>query len=65
MNGTEETYTTSDGYVCHYRSYPAVGEPCGTVVCLHGIQSHAGWYEGSCAALQSTRAARRGAPVAR
>jgi alpha-beta hydrolase superfamily lysophospholipase len=51
MNGTEEAYTTSDNYVCGYRSYPAQGEPRAEVVCLHGIQSHAGWYEGSCSRL--------------
>jgi alpha-beta hydrolase superfamily lysophospholipase len=45
------TYTTSDGYRCHYRDYPAAGSPCGRVVFVHGIQSHAGWYEHSCRRL--------------
>ena len=63
---TEETYTTSDGYTCRYRRYPAApgerrgvsppvqgttGGSVGEVVCLHGIQSHAGWYEYSCIRL--------------
>jgi alpha-beta hydrolase superfamily lysophospholipase len=50
---TVETFTASDGYVWHYRHYaPAVsGEPRARVVCLHGIQSHGGWYEGSCSHL--------------
>jgi len=29
----------------HYRHYPARGIRRGTVVALHGIQSHSGWYE--------------------
>jgi alpha-beta hydrolase superfamily lysophospholipase len=41
-------YTTGDGYRCRYRRYPAVGAPRAEVVCLHGIQSHGGWYENSC-----------------
>jgi alpha-beta hydrolase superfamily lysophospholipase len=48
---TLRTYTTSDGYPCHYRDYPAAGTPRGRVVFVHGIQSHAGWYEGSCRRL--------------
>lgn len=46
-----KTYTVSDGYRCHYRDYPAVGTPRGRVVFVHGIQSHAGWYEHSCRRL--------------
>jgi alpha-beta hydrolase superfamily lysophospholipase len=41
-------YMTGDGYRCRYRRYPAVGAPRAEVVCLHGIQSHGGWYEYSC-----------------
>jgi len=48
MNWTEQTFTSSDGYCCRYRRYAAQGTPRGEVVCLHGIQSHAGWYEYSC-----------------
>lgn len=51
MTWTEQIYTTSDGYTCRYRRYPAQGTQRGEVVCLHGIQSHAGWYEYSCTRL--------------
>jgi alpha-beta hydrolase superfamily lysophospholipase len=43
-----DDYTTSDGYRCRFRRYPAVSAPRAEVVCLHGIQSHGGWYEYSC-----------------
>lgn len=42
------SFTASDGYELRYRHYPAVGERRGQVVCIHGIQSHGGWYEASC-----------------
>lgn len=42
------SFTSSDGYRWHYRHYPAVGASRGRVIYLHGIQSHGGWYEGSC-----------------
>ena len=46
---TIETYTASDGYRWHYRHYPpAQSTPRARVVCIHGIQSHGGWYEASC-----------------
>jgi alpha-beta hydrolase superfamily lysophospholipase len=45
---TIEDYKSSDGYVGKVRRYPAVGTPKAEVVFLHGIQSHAGWYEHSC-----------------
>jgi alpha-beta hydrolase superfamily lysophospholipase len=49
------TFTTSDGYRCHYRRYVPSAEgaiiPRAHVVCIHGIQSHAGWYEHSCTRL--------------
>jgi alpha-beta hydrolase superfamily lysophospholipase len=45
------TYTVSDGYRCYYRDYPAASAPRGQVVFVHGIQSHAGWYEHSCRRL--------------
>ena len=48
---TLDDYTTGDGYRCRYRRYPAVGAPRAEVVCLHGIQSHGGWYEYSCESL--------------
>ena len=43
-----ETFTASDGYAWHYRRYQPEGTPCGSVVCIHGIQSHGGWYAASC-----------------
>jgi alpha-beta hydrolase superfamily lysophospholipase len=52
------THTAGDGYVWHYRHYAAPGPPRAHVVCIHGIQSHAGWYEYSC-----TRLARAGFDV--
>ena len=48
---TSKTYRVRDGYRCHYRDYPAAGTPRGRVVFVHGIQSHAGWYEHSCQRL--------------
>jgi alpha-beta hydrolase superfamily lysophospholipase len=52
---TLESFTASDGYRWHYRKYkcklPAERMPRARVVFLHGIQSHAGWYEYSCTAL--------------
>lgn len=35
----------SDGYVCRFRRWLPAGTPRGTLVALHGIQSHSGWYE--------------------
>jgi alpha-beta hydrolase superfamily lysophospholipase len=52
-----ESFTAGDGYRWHYRHYPAL-LPRAEVVCLHGIQSHAGWYEYS-----STRLAGAGCNV--
>jgi alpha-beta hydrolase superfamily lysophospholipase len=42
-------FTASDGYRLRYRFHGPKGHesPCGFVVALHGIQSHAGWYEHS------------------
>ena len=45
---TIDEYKSSDGYVGKVRRYPAIGTPKAEVVFLHGIQSHAGWYEHSC-----------------
>lgn len=46
------TFTASDGYRWHYRHYPPSGRARATVVGIHGIQSHGGWYEASCKYLQ-------------
>jgi alpha-beta hydrolase superfamily lysophospholipase len=46
------TFTAGDGYAWQYRHFPATGgPPRGHVVCVHGIQSHGGWYENSCERL--------------
>jgi alpha-beta hydrolase superfamily lysophospholipase len=49
--GTIKLFQASDGYRLHYRHYPARGQRRGRVVCIHGIQSHGGWYTASCAYL--------------
>lgn len=46
------TWRASDGYRWHYRHYPPRGRPWATVVGIHGIQSHGGWYEASCRHLR-------------
>jgi alpha-beta hydrolase superfamily lysophospholipase len=48
MAWTLQTHTAGDGYCWRYRQYAADGPPRADVVCIHGIQSHAGWYEHSC-----------------
>jgi alpha-beta hydrolase superfamily lysophospholipase len=45
---TVEEHAASDGYRWKYRLYPAQGPPRAELVLIHGIQSHAGWYEHSC-----------------
>lgn len=35
----------SDGYPIHLTTWPASRRPIGRAVILHGVQSHAGWYE--------------------
>lgn len=40
--------TAPDGYSLACRHYPAVGKRRGVLVCIHGIQSHGGWYVASC-----------------
>ena len=48
---TIDEFNAGDGYTWHYRRYAAVGVPRADVVFIHGIQSHAGWYEHSSASL--------------
>jgi alpha-beta hydrolase superfamily lysophospholipase len=43
--------TASDGYRWRYRRYAPPTSARAEVVCLHGIQSHGGWYEYSSAQL--------------
>ncbi|HQR06341.1 MAG TPA: alpha/beta fold hydrolase [Gemmatales bacterium] len=45
------TFTTNDGYPLYFRAYVPHDQPKGHLVCLHGIQSHGGWYEASCRKL--------------
>lgn len=44
-------HQAGDGYCWKYRRYDLNGAPRGIVVFIHGIQSHAGWYEYSCTQL--------------
>jgi alpha-beta hydrolase superfamily lysophospholipase len=46
-----EEHQAGDGYRWKYRKYQPPGTPRGIVVFIHGIQSHAGWYEHSCTQL--------------
>jgi alpha-beta hydrolase superfamily lysophospholipase len=48
---TTESYRAGDGYELRYRRYQPAGAARACVVCLHGIQSHAGWYPYSCGKL--------------
>ncbi len=47
------THVAGDGYQWKYRQYdPAGNQPIrARVVCVHGIQSHGGWYDYSCRRL--------------
>jgi alpha-beta hydrolase superfamily lysophospholipase len=46
-----EEHTASDGYRYRYRRYVPTQPMKARVVCVHGIQSHGGWYEQSCESL--------------
>jgi alpha-beta hydrolase superfamily lysophospholipase len=46
-----DTFAASDGYPLRYRCYEPSCEPRATIVGIHGIQSHGGWYEYSCTKL--------------
>ena len=46
-----EEFPASDGYRWRYRWYLPPGIPRAHVACIHGIQSHGGWYEHSCQRL--------------
>jgi acylglycerol lipase len=53
---TNQTWTTgvvtaSDGYALKHRRYDSPNPSGPVVACIHGIQSHAGWYEKSCTHL--------------
>src|SRR5947208_9763011 len=49
---TIQEHAAGDGYRWHYRQYLPDGPPRAHVVCIHGIQSHGGWYEHSCERLR-------------
>jgi acylglycerol lipase len=44
------TFTSSDGYLHHFRHWPH-SNPRGIIVATHGIQSHSGWYLNSSSQL--------------
>src|SRR5436190_12682788 len=46
-------HTAGDGYCWRYRRYLPDGPARAHVVCIHGIQSHGGWYEHSCERLRA------------
>lgn len=48
---TIEEFTAGDGYRWRYRRFLAAGATRAELVFIHGIQSHGGWYEHSCAEL--------------
>jgi alpha-beta hydrolase superfamily lysophospholipase len=53
---TIESFQSGDGYRWQYRRFSpakpqAADTPRAHVVCVHGIQSHGGWYEASCTRL--------------
>lgn len=45
--------TARDGYALRYRRFRPVSEPRAVILGVHGIQSHAGWYDASCQYLAS------------
>ena len=45
------TFRASDGYAFYYRRFSPTGTPKARLVYLHGVRSHGGWYERSCAEL--------------
>jgi alpha-beta hydrolase superfamily lysophospholipase len=46
-----EEHTAGDGYRWRYRRYVPIEPVKARVICVHGIQSHGGWYEYSCQRL--------------
>jgi alpha-beta hydrolase superfamily lysophospholipase len=51
LSGQIESFTAGDGYRWQYRHYVPTTQPRVQVVCIHGIQSHGGWYGRSCSRL--------------
>ena len=48
-----QEFKATDGYAWRYRKYPGAEPAKGQLVFLHGIQSHAGWYQHSCSWLSA------------
>jgi alpha-beta hydrolase superfamily lysophospholipase len=48
FGGKPAHFTAGDGYRWAYREFVPNGSPRARVVCIHGIQSHGGWYLHSC-----------------
>ncbi|MFL5329626.1 MAG: alpha/beta fold hydrolase [Gemmataceae bacterium] len=46
-----QQFQASDAYAWKYRRFEATGAPRGSIIVLHGIQSHSGWYLESAEAL--------------
>jgi alpha-beta hydrolase superfamily lysophospholipase len=46
------SHIAGDGYRWYYRHFPPLRKPLARVVCVHGIQSHGGWYEMGCRHLR-------------
>jgi len=46
-----ESHTAGDGYIWRSHHYQPASRARAEVVCVHGIQSHAGWYTHSCRAM--------------
>lgn len=44
MHPQIRTFIASDGYKLHYQCWIPAGRPAASVVALHGIQSHSGWF---------------------
>ncbi len=42
--GQLRRFVASDGYRLAFRHYPTTAKRTGTIVAVHGIQSHSGWY---------------------
>ena len=51
MAGELSLFRASDGYRFYSHRFQSAGPPVARLVVLHGIRSHAGWYERSCRTL--------------
>lgn len=51
ISGELGRFRASDGYEFYYRRWDASGRPRARLVFVHGIRSHAGWYQASCQRL--------------